>query len=257
METPNQQQKPTDPNWWQAFFEGPFGRLQVGGAYEQSACAEVDLIAGWLNLPNGATILDAPSGDGRIARELAKRGFIVTAVDFNPAVIDAGKALATDLSVQWSLADIRELTFDGQFDAAVSWWTSYGYFSDEDNTRYLAGLCRALKPGGCLVIDTIIAETFFKIFSERGWQEYPTSEGTVRVLEHRTLDLEAGRIIVDWTFLFNDREAQHRTSIRLPTYRDLVTDLRQAGFSQFTAYERPSGKPYKFGSPRCCIVAVR
>lgn len=257
METPNQLQKPSDPNWWRAFFEGPFGRLQVGGAFESNAAADTELITTWLNLPPGATILDAPSGDGRIARELAKRGFNVTAVDFNPAVIEAGKALASDLPIQWGLADIRTLDFEQQFDAAVSWWTSYGYFSDEDNTRYLAGLCRALKPGGRLVIDTIIAETFFKIFSERGWQEHQTKEGPVRVLEHREFDLEGGRLVCEWTILFNDREERHHTSIRLPTYRDLVIDLRQAGFTQFTAYERPSGKPYKFGSPRCCIVAVK
>jgi SAM-dependent methyltransferase len=257
METPNQQQKPTDPNWWRAFFEGPFGRLQVGGAFESNAVADTELITTWLNLPQGATILDAPSGDGRIARELAKRGFIVTAVDFNPSVLEKGRALAQELPVDFVTADIRDLTFDGQFDAAVSWWTSYGYFSDEDNTRYLASLCRALKPGGRLVIDTIVAESLYTFLNERGWYEHQTAEGPVRVLEHRWLDLEAGRLVADWTLLFNDCEAQQRTSIRLPTYRDLVTDLRQAGFTQFTAYERPSGKPYKFGSPRCCIVAVK
>ncbi|HEX2878620.1 MAG TPA: class I SAM-dependent methyltransferase, partial [Polyangiaceae bacterium] len=163
METPNQQQKPTDPNWWRAFFEGPFGRLQVGGAYEQTASADVDLIAGWLNLSPGATILDAPSGDGRIARELARRGYQLTGVDFNPRVLEKGRELAQDLSVDFVNADIRDLRYENEFDAAISWWTSYGYFSDEDNTRYLASLCRALKPGGRLVIDTIVAESLYKI----------------------------------------------------------------------------------------------
>jgi SAM-dependent methyltransferase len=257
METPNQQQNTTDPNWWQAFFEGPFGRLQVGGAYEQKAGAEVELIAGWLSLPPGARILDAPSGDGRIARELARRGYQLTGVDFNPKVLEKGRALAADLPVDFVSGDIRDLRYENEFDAAISWWTSYGYFSDEDNTRYLASLRRALRPGGRLVIDTIVAESLYRFLDERGWVEHQTAEGPVRVLEHRWLDLEAGRLVADWTILFDDREEHQRTSIRLPTYRDLVIDLRQAGFTQFTGYERPSGKPYKFGSPRCCIVAVK
>jgi SAM-dependent methyltransferase len=255
METPNQSQKPTDPNWWQAFFEGPFGRLQVGGAYEQTAREEVDLITGWLNLAPTAKILDAPSGDGRIARELARRGYPVTAVDFNPGVLEKGRALAQDLPVDFIAADIRELRYENEFDAAISWWTSYGYFSDEDNVRYLAGLQRALKPGGRLILDTIVAESLYPLHKERGWQEYPTPEGLIRVLEHRTFDFAEGRILTDWTFLSQGREEHHHTSIRLPTFRDLVKDLRSVGFTSFEAYERPSGKPFKLGSPRLSLIA--
>ncbi|HTM46006.1 MAG TPA: class I SAM-dependent methyltransferase [Polyangiaceae bacterium] len=252
MENPNQQNQPTDPNWWQPFFEGPFGRLQVGGAFEPDSAAEAHLIQTWLNLTPGAKILDAPSGDGRIARELARRGFNVTGIDFNPKVIEAGKALAKaqDLSIHFSTGDIRDLPFDKEFDAAVSWWSSFGYFNDDDNARYLAGLWRALKPGGRLVLDLLVAESLYTFHQQRGWHEHTTKEGTVRVLEQRELDLEAGRIVSEWTFLFKDREETQRVSIRVPTYHELCNDLKQAGFTAFTGYERPSGKPFKLGSPR-------
>lgn len=257
METPNQQNQPTDPNWWQAFFEGPFGRLQVGGAYEQKASEEVDQITRWLNLPSGAKILDAPSGDGRIARELARRDYQLTAVDFNPSVLEKGRDLAQGLPVEFTTVDIRELPFEGQFDAALSWFTSYGYFDDAGNLQYLEGLARALKPGGRLVIDLHVAEGIYTFVHPWGWYELQTDEGSIRVLEHRWLDLEAGRLVADWTFLFKDREHHHQSSIRIPTYRDLVKDLRHVGFSSFEAYERPSGKPFKFGSPRLCLVATK
>jgi SAM-dependent methyltransferase len=69
-------------------------------------------------------------------------------------VLEKGRALAQDLPVDFVTADIRELRYESEFDAAISWWTSYGYFGDQDNLRYLAGLQHALKPGGRLVIDT-------------------------------------------------------------------------------------------------------
>lgn len=259
MENPNQQNQPTDPNWWQAFFEGPFGRLQIGGAYEQKAVEEVDQITQWLNLPSTAKILDAPSGDGRIARELARRGFNVTGVDFNPRVLDAGRefARAAQVDVHFATADIRELPFDAEFDAVISWFTSYGYFDDAGNLQYLAGLARALRPGGRLVIDLHVAEGIYTFLHPWGWYELQTGEGSIRVLEHRWLDLEAGRLVADWTFLFKDREHHQQSSIRIPSYRDLVKDLRQVGFTSFEAYERPSGKPFKLGSPRLCLVATK
>ena len=57
-------------------------------------------------------------------------------------------------SVEYLHGDIRSLPVDGPFDVALSWFTSFGYFDDDDNRRVLSEYRRALRPGGRLRLAT-------------------------------------------------------------------------------------------------------
>jgi 2-polyprenyl-3-methyl-5-hydroxy-6-metoxy-1,4-benzoquinol methylase len=63
---------------------------------DDSATAEIDGITKRLvpQLPAGATVLEIPCGIGRHAREWARRGYAVTAVDRTQRYIDEGRARA-------------------------------------------------------------------------------------------------------------------------------------------------------------------
>jgi SAM-dependent methyltransferase len=102
--------------------------------------ATLALLAG---LPPGR-VLDAPCGDGTLARELSARGWRVCGADIAPVPIDGVTSLRLDLD--------QPLPFsDGAFDAVVSLEGIEHLLSP---ARCLAELCRVLRPGGRLVVTT-------------------------------------------------------------------------------------------------------
>ena len=95
-------------------------------------------------LPPGR-VLDAPCGDGALARELSARGWRAWAADIEPVRFDDGDV------VRFLRLDLDEpLPFaDGAFDAVVSLEGIEHLLSP---ARCLAELCRVLRPGGRLVL---------------------------------------------------------------------------------------------------------
>ena len=95
------------------------------------------------DLPPGR-VLDAPCGDGTLARELSARGWRVCGADIAPVHLDGVTSLRLDLD--------QPLPFsDGAFDAVVSLEGIEHLLSP---ARCLAELCRVLRPGGRLVVTT-------------------------------------------------------------------------------------------------------
>ncbi|MGP8007251.1 MAG: class I SAM-dependent methyltransferase, partial [Acidimicrobiales bacterium] len=64
-----------------------------------------------------ATVLDAGCGTGRVAIELAGRGFDVVGVDLDPSMLEVARAKAP--SLRWVQADLAQLALGRTFDAVV------------------------------------------------------------------------------------------------------------------------------------------
>src|SRR5215831_10440131 len=124
----------TDPAWWRNFFESPWAQIQSGGYPAERTATECDLIQGALELAPGASVLDVPCGVGRHSVELARRGFALTGIDFNPAHVEQARAAASaaNVAVRFEVADMRDFVASDRFDAAFCYFGSFGYFSDAD-----------------------------------------------------------------------------------------------------------------------------
>jgi len=94
----------------------------------------------------GERILDLGCGDGVLTRALADLGCDVVGVDASAAQIDAARALGLDARV----IDGHALDFDGEFDAVFS---NAALHWMRDPARVLAGVHRALRPGGRFVAE--------------------------------------------------------------------------------------------------------
>lgn len=99
-----------------------------------------------LAIPKGATVLDAPCGDGSLAATLRSAGYDARGVDIGSAGIGL-------LGPAYHDADLNgRLPFDdGWFDAAFS---IEGIEHLEDRFSYLRELHRVLKSGGTLILTT-------------------------------------------------------------------------------------------------------
>ena len=71
-------------DWWRTFFSGVVLDMWQQAIPPEYTKVEAEFINNLLNLPSGARILDAPCGEGRIARELAAKGYQIDIGERSP-----------------------------------------------------------------------------------------------------------------------------------------------------------------------------
>lgn len=220
----------------------------------ERAESEVDLIWRLLDLKPGMTVLDLACGHGRITNFLAERGCSMTGLDATELFLQLARRDAAErrVDVEYIRGDMRSLPWTERFDCVVNWFTAYGYFNDEDNRQVLAEACRALKPGGKLLLEHQNRERVLKNFQLANVEEkdgnYMIDRNRYNVLTGQT---ENERIVI--------RDGKTRSLqyfIRLFTYPELRDWLLQAGFKRVDGYGH-AGEVLALDSRRMILVAQK
>ncbi len=130
-------------------YDARFTRLAEQGQYLHG---EADLVTELLGDPP-ARILDAGCGTGRIAIELARRGYRVLGVDVEPAMLDVARAKAPELD--WLRADLADLPADGlagaPFDLVLAAGNVMIFVQLGTEGAVVAAMAGAVRPGGLVV----------------------------------------------------------------------------------------------------------
>jgi SAM-dependent methyltransferase len=195
-------------------------------------------ILGRLDLAPGARVLDAPCGYGRIARRLAAAGLEVTGVDLSEPFIARARADRPGPagSVEYHVGDVRHLPVAGPFDAVVCWYTSFGYYDDDDCRQVLGEFHRVLRPGGTVLIEMMHHDGAVRHFTAAP-EATVFSRGDDAQVDLVRFDPVTGRMETERT-IYRDGAVRHTAhALRLPTPPEWVTWLEGAGFSgvRFTA----------------------
>lgn len=123
-------------------------------AYEAMFGDSVDdpATAGLLELlgdVNGMRLLDVPCGQGRVARELTRRGADVVGVDLSSALLEKGRAFETaeprGITYVRANAASPDALAGEMFDGVVC---NYGLSDIDDLDGFLATVARVLRAGG-------------------------------------------------------------------------------------------------------------
>lgn len=239
--------------WWEGFFRGDWVDIHASFWTDEETTAQVDSIERFLELQPGGEVLDVPCGEGRIARHLAGRGYRVTGVDQSPPLLNLAKraAAAAGHEISWEQRDMRDLPWDGTFDAVVCWWGSFGYFDEANNASFLEATARVLKPGGRLVLENHVVETVMPHFQTRSWDR----AGNGFTLTENRWDHSTGRIEGTWTLIVDGKQTVKNASIRLYTYAELVGLLNMAGFTKVRGVDPTTDAEFQLGATKLVLIA--
>ncbi|AIR96250.1 putative 5`-OH-SM related protein, putative methyltransferase [Streptomyces glaucescens] len=192
----------------------------------------------------GMALLDAPCGHGRHANVLAAQGYAVVGVDRDERFLEmaAAEAGQRGVDVDYRLLDLREMDFDAEFDAAVSWYSSFGYFDDETDRDILRRYRRALRPGGRFLLDMHSPYRHIpSILANHEMHVDVLRRGGNMAIDIQELDAEASRYYAEKITIRGSKVERARYSVRMFTAPEIVEWFRTAGFSETRVMDEHGG----------------
>lgn len=241
--------------WFSKFFNGLYVKVLDKQFDEAQTLRHVRIVKRLLRLRKGQRVLDIPCGMGRITIPLARMGIEMTGVDLTAPFLRrarrrAGKA---GLDVRFIRGDMREIAFDGEFDAAFNWFGSFGYFSEEDNLAFCKKVLRALRPGGRFLIEGVNKSWLLPHFLKKS----ESLISGVRIIHRNRWDARRQRVLSVWTLSKGRRTQRRRVSMRIYNGAEMRSMLRAAGFCDIKLYGYPPLGRLTRHSRRLIAVATR
>ena len=221
---------------------------------DERADAEVDTIWSLLHLDSGVSVLDLACGHGRIVNRLAQRGAEVTGLDATAMFLEAARADMERLGVEvdYHFGDMRQLAWTDHFDAVISWFTSYGYFDDDQNRLVLEAARRVLRPGGRLLLDVSHRDGLLAV-----WRSTDVVHGPNGVMiDEREFDPRTGRSNTIRTVVRDGSLRRFRFFVRLLSFTELRGWLLDAGFQEVAGYAHDGGE-LKRTDTHMILIATR
>lgn len=218
-------------DWYENWFSSPYYKMLYKDRDETEAEEFVETLIAHLAPQQGACMLDIACGEGRHALQLALHGYDVTGIDLSAQSIAAAKELERH-NLHFHVHDKRKPIHTDHFDYAFNFFTSFGYFAEEQDHLVAANAFAAsLKKDGVLVIDYLnVAHVANNIVPE----ETIDREGIRFEIKRH---VNGQHIIKDIRFT-DEQGAAHRHTEQVAafTQEDLLQIFQQAGLHHTGTY---------------------
>ena len=217
--------------------------------FDDARWAEAPTVAQYVKdiagLGEGAKILDAGCGLGRISVELAALGLDVTGVDIIQSELDAARESAEAEGVPLTLInhDLRSFQAPEQFDCAINLYTSFGYCATiEEDMKILKNIADSVKTGGTFIMECTSRETAIMYFT--AGEEF--ERAGYKVVTHFEVVGAWEGLRSQWTlYPLDSKQAIDHTFIqRLYPATFLRDKLIDFGFSKVNIYGDFDKSPY-------------
>lgn len=189
--------------WYHDMFKGEFGKYflllsdpRKGLTEKQRQFLEGVLKRGF--------VLDHCCGAGRLSIPLSS-GRQVVGLDLSRYLLIQAKKKSKEVgakSLQFVCGDMRYLPLrPNLFHHVINFWTSFGFFSENENEVVLKEIVRILKKEGTFVIEIANPEWLIMNFQEKYWDE----REDFYMLADRSFNWENKRNITRWVFIDKKR----------------------------------------------------
>ncbi len=245
-------------DWWEDFFEDSYADFFL--ERDEKSLKEIkDFLVDVLSLKRGMILFDQCSGLGNISHILARGGVKTIGVELNGKYVTASQEIAKKENLSCEFFEGDALTFlpAQECDAAVSWYTSFGYdLDDETNKEMLKRVYESLKFGASFALDfhnipfvLRQPQPDIKIKKNKKGEE-------CTVTREAFFNLEEGSYASTWEYRYADGRVKRRegkTRLYLP--HQLKSMLQGIGFKDVRFYGATDKSKLTIDSPRCLVIA--
>lgn len=237
----------TDEEFWIVFKDILFGQDRIDKAME-----EVDKILELIDVDSGSKILDMPCGIGRHSRILERKGFEVVGVDKTEDYVkDADERTDQAEIVRGDMKDFRR---EGEFDAVINWWNSFGYFEEKkDDVRMLENINASLVEEGVLLMDVWSKELTAKSNLDQRWNR----QNELLHLEEHEIKEDWKKVETTWIKVEEGKVREYTWEKRLYSAAELEQLLQKAGFSKIKFYGDLEASEYNLEADRMIVKAIK
>lgn len=145
-------------NWFETWFDTPYYHILYKNHDYREAETFITKLVSFLNLENGASIIDLACGKGRHSFFLNKLGYNVLGLDLSPKSIEHNKSFEND-TLRFQIHDMRNPIKIEPVNAVFNLFTSFGYFdNDTDDYKVFCSVYDVLQSGGVFVLDYLNQE---------------------------------------------------------------------------------------------------
>ena len=243
-------------NWYENFFSGINCEMWERAIPEDLSSGETEYLIDVMGVQKEAEILDVPSGFGRLAIPLAKKGFQVTCIDISEQFMDGleRKIEAEKLSIRTIRGNILTLDIRGPFDGAICMGNSFGYFDFAGMNGFVAKISACLKPGARFVINSgMIAESILTHLPPE--KTYVLGDLTMQI--NNEYIVEDSCLVPRLTYTKNGNSEVHHFKHYVYTIAEIKRLLAAHGLEVVAMHNGFQKELYAVGDPQVFLVCEK
>ncbi len=213
-------------DWFKYWFDSQYYLILYSHRDEKEAKIFCDLLEKYSQVKCSDEVIDFCCGAGRLTIELAKRGYKTTGIDLSRNLIFQAKEKSKQekLNIDFIIDDVRKVNFPERFNLAVSFFTSFGYFDDEENYEVFKNICRSVKQNGWVIIDYFNPSFLMNNLVENEIQKI----NGLAFIQKRTLN--ENRIVKEIEIISENQVCKFFESVRIYDKNEFVQMFNENGF---------------------------
>ena len=221
----------------------------------------VEWIGARFNIGKGTAIADFGCGPGLYTAPLAKRGAIVTGIDFSERSIQYAKEVAAreQLDIRYVKQNYLDFETEDMFDLVLMIMCDFCALSPAQRKVILSKFRRVLKPGGSVLLD-VYSLAAFDQRREVAIYEENLLDGFWSPNKYygfqNTFKYEKEKVVLDkYTIVESDRHSTVYNWLQYFSPDNLEREFCESGFTIEKFYSDVAGAPYDQQSTEFAIIA--